>query len=41
MNPDGTWGNFIGMMGVMILAVIVAFVVTYILGKRALAKKEQ
>ena len=41
MNPDGTWGNFIGMMGVMILAVIVAFVVTYLLGKRALAKKEQ
>ena len=34
MNPDGTWGNFWGMMGVMVLAVIIAFVVTYILGKR-------
>ncbi|MBR5755133.1 MAG: PTS transporter subunit EIIC [Erysipelotrichaceae bacterium] len=38
-NPDGTWGNFWGMMGVMVLAVVVGFVVTYVLGKRALAKK--
>ncbi len=38
MNPDGTWGNFWGMMGVMVLAVIVGFIVTWILGKRAQAK---
>lgn len=36
-NPDGTWGNFWGMMGVMVLAVIIGFVVTYILGKRWIA----
>lgn len=36
MNPDGTWGNFIGMMGVMVLAVVIAFAVTYLLGKRQL-----
>ena len=40
MNPDGTWGNFIGMMLVMVLAVVVAFAATYILGKRAMAKKK-
>jgi PTS system beta-glucosides-specific IIC component len=34
MNPDGTWGNFWGMMGVMVLSVIVAFAVTYVLGKK-------
>ncbi len=34
INPDGTWGNFWGMMGVMVLAVVVGFVVTYVLGKR-------
>lgn len=39
MNPDGTMGNFLGMMGVMALAVAVAFVVTYLLGKRAQAKE--
>ena len=39
INPDGTWGNFWGMMGVMVLAVVVGFVVTYILGKKAEAKK--
>ena len=39
MNPDGTWTNFWGMMGVMVLAVVVAFAVTYTLGKRALKKK--
>ncbi|MBQ1900749.1 MAG: protein-N(pi)-phosphohistidine--sugar phosphotransferase, partial [Erysipelotrichaceae bacterium] len=39
MNPDGTWGNFWGMMGVMVLAVVIAFAVTYVLGKRELAKK--
>lgn len=38
-NPDGTWGNFWGMMGVMVLAVVIGFVVTYLLGKRAEAKK--
>ena len=40
MNPDGTWGNFIGMMLVMVLAVVVAFASTYVLGKRAMAKKK-
>ena len=39
MNPDGTWGNFWGMMGVMVLAVVIAFVVTYLLGKRQEAKR--
>lgn len=39
MNPDGTWGNFWGMMGVMVLAVVIAFVVTYTLGKRQMKKK--
>lgn len=39
INPDGTWGNFWGMMGVMVLAVVVAFVVTYLLGKRQQTKK--
>ena len=39
MNPDGTWGNFWGMMGVMVLAVVVGFVVTYVLGKKQLAKE--
>jgi len=33
-NPDGTMGNFWGMMGVMVLAVAIGFAVTYILGKR-------
>jgi PTS system beta-glucosides-specific IIC component len=39
-NPDGTWGNFWGMMGVMVLAVIIGFVVTYVLGKRWMAKQK-
>ena len=39
INPDGTWGNFWGMMGVMVLAVVIGFIVTYILGKKAEAKK--
>ena len=39
MNPDGTWGNFWGMMGVMVLAVVLGFVCTYVLGKRQMAKK--
>ena len=39
MNPDGTWGNFWGMMAVMVLAVVLGFVCTYVLGKRAMAKK--
>lgn len=37
-NPDGTMGNFWGMMGVMVLAVVVGFVVTYVLGKRQESK---
>ena len=37
-NPDGTMGNFWGMMGVMVLAVAIAFVVTYFLGKKQEAK---
>lgn len=41
MNPDGTWTNFIGMMIVMIIAVVVGFVVTYVLGKKALKKEAQ
>ena len=39
MNPDGTWGNFWGMMGVMVLAVVLGFVCTYVLGKRQMKKK--
>ncbi len=39
MNPDGTWGNFWGMMGVMVLAVIIGFAVTYVLGKKEMAKE--
>ncbi|MBQ2658171.1 MAG: hypothetical protein IJF87_06335 [Erysipelotrichaceae bacterium] len=38
-NPDGTMGNFWGMMGVMVLAVAIGFAVTLLLGKRTLAKK--
>ena len=38
-NPDGTMGNFWGMMGVMVLAVVVGFISTWVLGKRAMAKK--
>lgn len=41
MNPDGTWTNFIGMMIVMVIAVVVGFVVTYVLGKKALKKEAQ
>ena len=37
-NPDGTMGNFWGMMGVMVLAVAIAFAVTYFLGKKQEAK---
>ena len=37
-NPDGTMGNFWGMMGIMVLAVVIGFVVTYILGKRRESK---
>ena len=39
MNPDGTWFNFWGMMGVMVLAVVLGFICTYTLGKRELKKK--
>lgn len=34
ISPDGTWNNFIIMMLCMIVAVIVAFITTYILGKK-------
>ena len=37
-NPDGTMGNFWGMMGVMVLAVVIGFIVTYVLGKRRESK---
>ena len=37
-NPDGTMGNFWGMMGVMVLAVVIGFIVTYVLGKRQESK---
>jgi PTS system beta-glucosides-specific IIC component len=36
--PDGTWTNFIGMMLVMILALVLGFVVTYVFGKHEIAK---
>lgn len=32
--PDGTWGNFILMMVVMVVATAVAFATTYVLGKK-------
>lgn len=38
INPDGTGGNLMWSMIVMVLAVVIAFVVTYVLGKRELAK---
>ncbi len=38
ISPDGTWTNFIIMMAVMIIATVLGFVVTYILGKRWEAK---
>ena len=37
-NPDGTMGNFWGMMGVMVLAVVIGFIVTYVLGKKQESK---
>ena len=38
INPDGTMGNLVVSMLVMVIALVLAFVSTYILGKRALAK---
>lgn len=38
-NMGGGWNNFIIAMAVMVIAVITSFGVTYILGKRALAKQ--
>lgn len=35
INPDGTWGNFVLMMVVMVLATAIAFATTYVLGKKA------
>ena len=33
ISPDGTWNNFIIMMLCMVVAVVIAFITTYILGK--------
>ena len=35
ISPDGSWTNFIIMMAVMVIATVTAFLVTYILGKKA------
>lgn len=34
ISPDGTWNNFIIMMLCMVAAVVIAFITTYILGKK-------
>ena len=34
ISSDGTWNNFVIMMACMIIAVIVSFVVTYVIGKK-------
>lgn len=34
ISPDGTWTNFIIMMSVMIVATVISFAVTYLLGKK-------
>lgn len=34
ISPDGTWNNFIIMMLCMVVAVVIAFITTYILGKK-------
>ena len=39
INPDGTMTNMIGMIVVMVIAVVVSFAATYILGKRELSKQ--
>ena len=36
--PDGTWTNFYLMLAVMAIATVVAFVVTYVLGKKVESK---
>lgn len=36
--PDGTWTNFIGMMLVMVLALVLGFLTTYVYGKRKRVK---
>ncbi|MCR4998599.1 MAG: PTS transporter subunit EIIC [Lachnospiraceae bacterium] len=38
INPDGTMNNLVISMVVMVIALVLAFVSTYILGKKALAK---
>ena len=40
INPDGTMDNLIYALIVMVLSVVVAFIATYLLGKRANAKAE-
>lgn len=40
INPDGTAGNLIWSMTVMVIAVVVAFAATFLLGKRELAKQD-
>ena len=39
INPDGTMTNMIGMIVVMVIAVVVSFAATYLLGKRELSKQ--
>ncbi len=39
INPDGTSGNLMWSMIVMVLAVVIAFTVTYILGKKQESKE--
>lgn len=39
INPDGTPGNLIWSLVVMILATVISFVVTFLLGKRAMKKE--
>ena len=36
--PDGTWTNFIGMVLVMVLALVLGFLTTYVYGKRRKVK---
>lgn len=38
INPDGTMGNLVISMVVMVIALVLSFLATYVLGKKALAK---
>lgn len=40
INPDGTFTNLWLALAVMVISVVIAFVVTYVLGKRQIAKEE-